>query len=581
MKKSERVFENLKNGRLIALLTPRSAEECLKAYEMFQAQGIVLEIALRSDSGIDGIRSVLAAHPDALILAGTVMTGKQAEDAVKAGAAGIVSADYIPDVIDVCAAEDVMCVPGGLSDAGKQLAHKAKAYGCSIEALREMYPYQWIYKLFPAFTEGRSNMELARAWRGPYKGLAVIYTGGITSETLEQAVRKDPSGIFCASALTKNLDDAEETRAAARKWKSKLNREPVHQPSRMTLKTEGKGGIKTVSFGETLLRLSPPKGIRLAQAGHFDLHFGGAEANVAVGWAQLGLDAYYVTALPDNELGDNAQRTLNSYGVDTRYVLRKGQRLGVYYLEHGAGPRPSKVVYDRAHSAITEIESDDLDWDAILEDARWFHWTGITPALGDSVLQTLRSGLDRARALGVTVSCDLNFRKKLWSEGRAKEVMTELMPFVDVLFANEEDPQRVFGMSLEKSDVSAARLETEDYRNLSRKLAETFSFEKVAISLRESVSASENFWSACLYDGQSFYNSRRYHLTIVDRVGAGDAFASALIAAWVQGKNEQEALEFAVAAACLKHSIYGDFNLISSDEVEKLASGDVSGRVQR
>ena len=581
MKRSERIFENLKKSRLIALLTPRSTEECLKAYEIFQDLGIVLEIALRSDSGIAGIETVLAAHPDALVLAGTVMTGKQAEDAVKAGAAGVVSADYIPPVVDVCVAEDIMCVPGGLSDVGKQLVHKAEAYGLTLEELRKKYPYQWIYKLFPAYMGGRSQMDLARAWRGPYKDLSVVYTGGITEDTLNQAVLKDPQGIFCASALAKTLENPEAARLTVRRWKEILEPKPARGDSPKAPQVGEESRIKAVSFGETLMRLSPPQGIRLVQARNFDVFFGGAEANVAVDWAQLGLESFYVSALPDNELGDNACRTLKSYGVDTRFVIRRGKRLGTYYLEHGAGPRPSKVVYDRGHSAICELSPEDLDWDSILEKARWFHWTGITPALGDSVLLILRRALEKAQALGVTVSCDLNYRTKLWSEGRAREVMTELMPFVDILFGNEEDPQRIFGIQLGKSDVSEARLDMEDYREMTRNLAETFSFKKVAISLRESVSASENYWSACLFDGRDFRTSRRYHLMVVDRVGAGDAFASALIASLIQGKKEQEALEFAVAAACLKHSIVGDFNLVSSPEVEKLAAGDVSGRVLR
>lgn len=581
MKRSERIFENLKKSRLVALLTPRSTGECLTAYEIFQDQGIVLEIALRSDSGIAGIEAVLAAHPDALVLAGTVMTGKQAEDAVKAGAAGVVSADYIPAVVDVCMAEDIMCVPGGLSDAGKQLVHKAEAYGMTLEELKNKYPYQWIYKLFPAFVGGRSQMDFARAWRGPFKDLSVVYTGGITESTLNQAVRKDPQGIFCASALAKTLENPEAARSTVRRWKEILDLKSPPGDSPRAVQVGGENRIKAVSFGETLMRLSPHQGVRLAQARNFDVFFGGAEANVAVDWAQLGLKSYYVSALPDNELGDNACRTLKSYGVDTRFVIRKGKRLGTYYLEHGAGPRPSKVVYDREHSAICELSLEDLDWDSILEKARWFHWTGITPALGDSILFILRRALEKAQALGVTVSCDLNYRKKLWSEGRAREVMTELMPFVDVLFGNEEDPQRFFGIQLGRSNVMEARLDMEDYREMTRHLAETFSFKKVAISLRESISASENYWSACLFDGRDFHRSRRYHMMVMDRVGAGDAFAAALIASLIQGKREQEALEYAVAAACLKHSIAGDFNLVSPSEVERLAAGDISGRVQR
>lgn len=581
MNKSEQIFNSLKSGRLIALLTPQSAEQCLRAYELFESQEVVLEIALRSEFGISGLETVLAAHPNALVLAGTVMTRKQAQESVRAGAAGVVSPDYIPEVVDICAAEDVMCVPGGLSDVGKQLVRKAEAYGCDLEELKQTYPYQWVYKLFPAFSNGHSRIGLAKAWRGPFKGLTVIYTGGITADTLEQASRDDPQGIFCASELTRDVDEAQVTLDTVQRWKEKMKTEPALAAPRKSLEAEDGSGFKTVCFGESLIRLSPPQGVRLIQARTFDVHFGGAEANVAVSLAQLGLKSFYVTALPANELGDSAIRTLRSCGVDTRFIIRKGKRLGLYYLEHGSGPRPSRIVYDRAHSAVTELTFDDVDWDSILEGASWFHWTGITPALGDSVLQILRHGLEKARASGITVSCDLNYRKKLWSEGRAREVMTELMPFVHVLFGNEEDPQRIFGFRPEKSDVAEARLDIEDYKDMTRHLVETYSFQKVAISLRESVSASENFWSACLFNGQTFYRSRRHRLMIVDRVGAGDAFAAGLVAALLYGKKDAEALEYAVAAACLKHSIQGDFNSISPEEVESLAAGDSSGRVRR
>lgn len=581
MKKSERIFEFLQKNRLVALLTPGSAEECLQAYELLNPQNVVLEIALRSDFGLPGIAKVLADHPDALVLAGTVMTREQAEEAISAGAAGVVSPDYFPEIVDVCAKKDIMCVPGGLGDAGKQLVNKAAAYGCTLKELKNGYPYQWIYKLFPAYSGGRSHMDLARAWRGPFKDLNVIYTGGITEETLERAVREDPQGIFCASALTKNMGDPRAALEEVQRWREILKPRTSPAATKKAVDVEGGEEIRTVSFGEALIRLSPPPGVRLAQAKNLDLHIGGAEANVAVGLAQQGMRSCYVTALPENELGENALRTLRSCGVDTRFVIRKGKRIGTYYLELGAGPRPSKVIYDRSYSALTELAPEDVDWDSILDGARWFHWTGITPALGDSVLQILLRALEKTRDSGVTVSCDLNYRKKLWSEARAREVMTELMPFVDVLFGNEEDPQRIFGIRSKKSDVAEARLDVEDYRDMTRHLAETYSFQKVAISLRESVSASENFWSACLFDGRNFYLSRRYRLTVVDRVGAGDAFASGLIAALCQGKKDAEALEFAVAGACLKHSIYGDFNLASPEEVEKLAGGDISGRVQR
>ena len=464
---------------------------------------------------------------------------------------------------------------------GKQLVHKAQAYGCTLEELREKYPYQWIYKLFPAFSGGLTHMDLAKSWRGPFADLTVMYTGGITIESLEKAVLKDPLGIFCASALTQTAKDVESTRNLIRNWREKLDIPPVKKAPKKILPPSGGEPVKTVTFGEMLMRLSPPPGIRLENAKKFDVHFGGAEANVAVSLAQFGLQSFYVTVLPENKIGDNACRVLRSYGVGTQYLLRKGEKLGVYYLEHGAGPRPSRVIYDRAMSAVTGLKPDELDWDTIFDKTSWFHWTGITPALGDSVLDTLRQGLKTAKEKGITVSCDLNFRKKLWSEDRAKDIMTELMSYVDVLFGNEEDAIRIFGILPGKSDVETGHLDMEGYRDMAQELVERFALQKVAITLRESVSASENFWSACLFDGRKFFQSKRYHVTVLDRVGSGDAFASGFIAGLLKGQGDQEALEFGVAAACLKHSIQGDFNQVSPEEVAQLAAGYTSGRVQR
>ncbi len=576
------IFKEIKKNQLVALLIPKSKEECVTAYEFFQPIGITIEIALRSEYAIEGIKAILLKYPDALVLAGTVMTRRQAEDAIKAGTAGVVSADYIPAVVDVCVENDIMCIPGGLSDAGKQLAQKAEKYGCSLEELRQKYPYQWIYKLFPTFSGKLSQMDLAHSWKGPFRDMTVIYTGGITLDTLREAVRKDPKGIFCASALTKHIDELEKMKADAEQWKEVL--EPMHpekvvsQPKKSIDKTSDP---KVVTFGEMLMRLSPSKGIRLSQTQNFDLNFGGAEANVAVALAGFGAQASYVTVLPDNDLGNNACQTLKRYGVDTQFIIRRGKRMGVYYLEHGSGPRPSKVIYDRAHSAFSEIEPGDLDWEQVLEKAQWFHWTGITPALGDSAIASLRRGLETAKKKKITVSADLNYRKKLWSEEKAKAVMEELMPFVDILIGNEEDPTRVFGIKPKGTEVAKGKLNIEGYRALAQALVEKFSFKKVAITLRESISASENYWSACLFDGKDFYESPRYHVWIIDRVGTGDAFAAGLIYSFLEGKADPEALSFGVAAACLKHSISGDFTSVSVREVEQLLAGETTGRVER
>jgi 2-dehydro-3-deoxygluconokinase len=582
MKKSEKILERLKKNRLVALLSPKSTEECIRAYEICEANGVILEIAFRSEHALKGIKMIVEKHPDALLLAGTVMTGQQAEQVIEAGVAGVVSADYIPKVVEVCVKKDIMCVPGGLSDVGKQLTQKAEGYNCTLEELRLNHPYQWVYKLFPVFSGKASNIDLVGAWKGPYKDLTVIYTGGITLETLKHSVQKDPQGIFCASALTKHIDKPEEMAREIERWRDALKLKPAKKRIRSE-KTivAGTEVPKIVTFGELMIRLSPPMGVRLQQAQNFDVHFGGAEANVAVSLAQFGMNVCFVSAFPDNALGDNACNTLRKFGVDTRLIVRKGQRIGVYYLEHGHGPRPSRVIYDRARSAFSELEPGDLNWERVFADTRWFHWTGITPALSDSLQVTLREGLEQAKKRGITVSMDLNYRKKLWSEEKAQEIITDLMPYVDILIGNEEDPIRVFGIRPTGSDITSGKLNIEGYKELMKILHDKFDLEKVALTLRESVSASENYWSACLYDGKEFVSGPKYHVWILDRVGTGDAFAAGLIYSLIKGKSNSDALAFGVAAASLKHSIWGDFNIAGVEEIERLASGETSGRVRR
>lgn len=581
MNKSEKIFNKILKGRLIALLTPGSVEECLQAYRICREQGIVLEIAFRSQGAPDGIKAVLGAHPDALLLAGTVMTAEQATEAIAAGAAGIVSADFIPEVVEACVLADVMCVPGGLSDAGKQLVLKSRLYGCSLEELRTGRPYQWIYKLFPAFEGSESRMGLADAWKGPIKGLQIIYTGGITRETLLSAVDQDPDGIFCGSALARDVKNPGRMKAEIKAWKAvfETRAAPRRIPRPSRKKVEKPRFV--VTFGEIMGRLSPPEGIRLRQASSLQMNFGGAEANVAAGLSGFGIPSRFVTALPESDLGEAAGRRLAAAGVDTSCIVRRPGRLGLYFHEYGAGPRPSKVIYDRAGSAVTGLAPGDIDWSEVLRDARWFHWSGITPALGENLRALLLQGLKKAAELGVPVSADLNYRKMLWTEDEARRVMTGLMPYVDVLIGNEEDSQRVFGIRPEGTDVDSGLIDPEGYRSLTKELMERFGFEKVAITLRESLSASENNWSACLRTGEDFLLGPRHHVWVVDRVGSGDAFAAGLIYGLLNGKSDTGALAFGIASACLKHTVHGDFNEVSVEEVERLASGEASGRVRR
>jgi 2-dehydro-3-deoxygluconokinase len=338
---------------------------------------------------------------------------------------------------------------------------------------------------------------------------------------------------------------------------------------------------KVVTFGEIMLRLAPEGYYRFVQARNFGAIYGGGEANVAISLANFGLDSVYVTKLPKHEIGQAALNTLRQFGVDTSRIVRGGSRVGIYFLEKGASQRPSKVIYDRAGSSIAGAGPEDFDWNGIFEGAAWFHFTGITPALGDNVAEITLEAVRAAKARGLTVSCDLNYRKNLWSREKAAEVMGRLVKFVDVCIANEEDAGDVFGIKAGGSDVTTGKISREGYQEVSKALADRFGFKKVAITLRESTSASDNNWAAMLYDGGAFYFSKKYSIRIVDRVGGGDSFGAGLIYGLIKGFPPQETLEFAVAASCLKHSIEGDYNLVSVDEVQKLSGGDASGRVQR
>ncbi len=338
---------------------------------------------------------------------------------------------------------------------------------------------------------------------------------------------------------------------------------------------------KVITFGEIMLRLAPEGYYRFTQAESFGATYGGGEANVAVSLANYGYDAYFVTKLPKHEIGQCAVNSLRKYGVNTSFISRGGNRVGIYYLEKGASQRPSKVIYDRAGSSIAEAQSSDFDWDKIFDGAEWFHFTGITPALNDNVAAICLEACKAAKAKGITVSCDLNYRNKLWSKEKAGKVMGELCQYVDVCIANEEDAGDVFGITSKGTDVTAGEVNKEGYKDVAKQLADRFGFKKVAITLRTSISANDNKWAAMLYDGSGYYFSKQYLMHIVDRVGGGDSFGGGLIYACMEGFDAQKTIEFAVAASCLKHSIEGDFNMVSVDEVLKLAGGDASGRVQR
>ena len=338
---------------------------------------------------------------------------------------------------------------------------------------------------------------------------------------------------------------------------------------------------KVITFGEIMLRLAPEGYLRFAQADKFGATFGGGEANVAVSLAHFGVEAAFVTKLPNNDIGQAAINSLRRYGVDTEKIERGGPRIGIYYLEKGASQRGSKVIYDRAGSSIATAQPGDFDWGAIFAGVDLFHFTGITPALGGKLPEICEQACIAAKNLGLIVCCDLNYRKNLWSCETAGEVMGRLMKYVDVCIANEEDAANVFGIKAPDTDVGSGKLNHEGYKSVALQLKQRFDFKKVAITLRGSISANDNDWAGMLFEDDKYYFSHNYVVHIVDRVGGGDSFGAGLIYSMLAGKCPQDALEFAVAASCLKHSIEGDFNLTTLEEVEQLLKGDKGGRVQR
>ena len=338
---------------------------------------------------------------------------------------------------------------------------------------------------------------------------------------------------------------------------------------------------KIVTFGEIMLRLAPPDGQRFLQSPSLEATFGGGEANVAVSLANFGEDVAYLTALPQNDIGQAAINSIRYFGVDTTKILRQGERVGIYYAEKGQSQRPSKVIYDRKYSSISMVKREDFDWASIFEGVEWFHFTGITPALAPELRVICLDACEEAKKRGITVSCDLNYRKKLWTTEEAFETMTKLVPYVDVCIANEEDAEKVLGISAKDTDVDSGKLSYEGYKAVAAEISEKYGCKKVAITLRTSISANDNKWAAMLYSDGEYYFSKTYDIHIWDRVGGGDSFGAGLIYGLRHNMDSQSVIDFAVAASCLKHSIQGDFNRVSVDEVNSLVKGGGSGRVQR
>ena len=555
----EAITREIEAHGVVAIIRMKEPDRLRAVIDALAAGGLrAIEVTMTVPGAIDLIAQIAPTLPrDFLFGAGTVLDADTASRAIDAGARFIVSPVFRKAVIDACHRRGVPALPGCLTPTEILDAWDAGAD---------------IVKVFPATTLGPGYLKDVRA---PLPQVKLMPTGGVTHRQrrrldqgrrgrggCRQRARRQPG--HCRGAISSTRRER-----AAHRGQRPRGAEPLM--------------LKVVTFGEIMLRLSPPGFERLLQSPELVATFGGGEANVAVSLALFGLDSWYVTRLPKNPIGDAAIRVLRAEGVRTDAIERGGDRLGVYFVESGASQRASVVVYDRARSAISEMEPATVNWPTLFSGAAWFHVTGITPALGPKAAACTAEALAAAKKAGARVSVDLNFRKKLWSEAAAQQTMRPLMAYVDLVIANEEDIQSVLGLAVEGADVTTGHLDVEAYRRVAERITRDLGPSMVAITLRESVSASDNGWSAVLWDGtaQQFHRSQRYDVRLVDRIGGGDSFAGGLIYGLVTGRSAADSLRFAVAASALKQSIPGDFNRVSVDEVDRLAAGDASGRVQR
>lgn len=562
------ILNKIKELRIVPVVVVDNTDDArLLARSLCNAGLPCAEVTFRTKEAAECIKVMHDEFPDMFLGAGTVLNTNQVDAAIDAGASFIISPGFDESVVEYCLSRSITVIPGCATASDMA---KAVRYGLDC------------VKFFPA--EANGGVKTLKALAAPFKNLMFIPTGGISNTNITKYLEM-PEVIACggsymvSSSLIKSgsFDKVEELTKEALKQVHADKSEPVIQKSDIRINPEG----RVVTFGEIMLRLAPEGYYRFLQAKSFGATFGGGEANVSVSLANFGMKTSFVTKLPSNDIGQMAVNSLREFGVDTSFIARGGERTGIYFLEKGASQRPSKVIYDRAGSAISKASGTDFNWDKIFEGADWFHFTGITPALSDELAIICEDALKAAKERNITVSCDLNYRNKLWSKEKAGKVMDRLCRFVDVCIANEEDAGDVFGIKAENTSVTEGVISAEGYKSVARQLRERFGFKYVAITLRESISANDNNWAAMLYDGNEYYLSRKYPVHIVDRVGGGDSFGAGLIYSLMNGKTPRETIEFAVAASALKHSVEGDVNLVSVDEVMKLSCGDGSGRVVR
>ncbi len=576
------IVEELEKIGIVPVVKIDDAEKAVPVARALAAGGIpCAEITFRTSCAAESIKRIKREVPKILLGAGTVLTIDQVDQAVSAGAEFIVTPGFNPKVVDHCLSKGITIIPGCSNPSDIEMALERGL--CVV-------------KFFPAEQSG--GIEYVKAVSAPYPQIRFMPTGGINAGNIG-AYSAFKKVLACGGSWMVSPDiikrgDYDAITALSKEAVQKIFAARFPHEENNILHGEEKKSLhviedavcnntvkRVITFGEIMLRLAPEGYTRFVQAEKYEATFGGSEANTAVSLANFGIDVSFVTRLPQHEIGQAAVNSLRRFGVDTSHIARGGGRVGMYFLEKGAAQRPSKVIYDRVYSSIAESSSSDFDWNSIFEGTQWFHFSGITPALGKNTAAACMEACKAAKQKGLTVSCDLNYRKNLWSKEEAGKVMSALMPYIDVCIANEEDAANVFGIHAGGTNVDTGKINHDGYKDAAKKLKDRFGFKKIAFTLRESISANDNNWSAMLYDGNDFYFSRKYAVHIVDRVGAGDSFAAGLIYADLKHLPPQESINFAAAASCLKHSIEGDFNHASVDEVKKLAEGNESGRVLR
>ncbi|MDO5445425.1 MAG: KHG/KDPG aldolase/sugar kinase fusion protein [Eubacteriales bacterium] len=566
------VLDRIAECGILPVIKIEELDKAVPLAEALRKGGInAIEVTARNAIAFDAIRTIKTAFPDMAVGAGTIRSTELVDQAIAAGADYCVMPGFSKEVVGYCIEKGMPCVPGTTSPTEIE---EASALGLTV------------LKFFPA--EANGGAAALKLLNGPYPGIRWVPTGGVGFENIDKYLKLKcvaacggsymaKSDVIKAGDWDKITDECRRAVRIADQARGKAA--PLCDRAQYAGKKAD--GSKIVGFGDLLVSLNPEGYRRFLQTDAFRVNYTGAEANVLASLSLFGLDTEFVTRLPDNPIAAAAAANMRKVGMGVDKIVYGGERIGVIYTERGASQRASKVVYDRKYTSIATAQPSDFDWDEIFADAGWFHFTGITAALSDSTAACCLAACKKAKEKGITISCDLNYRKNLWSEQKARSVMEELVSYVDILIANEEDADKVLGIRSADTDVETGKLNREGYVDVARQICEKFGVQKVGITLRRSLSASDNAWSAMLYDGKEAFFSREYMVHIVNRVGGGDSFTAGLIYALVNAYEPQKAIEFATAASCLKHSIEEDFNLVSVAEVEALAAGNGSGRVQR